>query len=545
MRIGIGMGLGFGGQVLSSSAPWTPADLGADLSLWLDAEDTASITLNGSNVAQWDDKSGNDRHVSQGSASAQPEFAATGLNSKPTLRFNSPTQGRHLLSSVNFPSMTGGVSAIVVAQVDTVDNWNGYVGVGALVANTSNFEFYRQVGGNSGNLVISANRDQPGGNLNFRFRNNVDTPPVQGSPHIATTVISGATGLAGFMSVNGGGNLPLGGGTEHPTGTFIPQGTGIIRVGVGFFSGDIAASAMRGRISEIVMSASPWATTDRQRLEGYLAWKWGLVANLPGTHPYRYTPPTTDEPAWDADALSYIGRVQNADAQALELNVRIAIDNFVKGCKADGIWDAIKASAILAGARTLEGALQPLVGSAPTNFNFISGDYNRTTGLVGDGATKYLNSNRNNNADPQDSRHVSVFVTVGETRNATRCALASSDPLSGAGTTELLSTPAARFFRINRSSSSFPVVTTASIYGLLAAERNNAANCSARFNNNTQTLSDTSSAPTANQIDLYRRGTASYSDARLAFYSIGESLDLAQLDARVTALINAYAAAIP
>jgi hypothetical protein len=34
-------------------------------------------------------------------------------------------------------------------------------------------------------------------------------------------------------------------------------------------------------------------------------------------------------------------------------------------------------------------------------------------------------------------------------------------------------------------------------------------------------------------------------NARLAFYSIGESLDLALLDARVTALINAFAAAIP
>ena len=34
-------------------------------------------------------------------------------------------------------------------------------------------------------------------------------------------------------------------------------------------------------------------------------------------------------------------------------------------------------------------------------------------------------------------------------------------------------------------------------------------------------------------------------DARLAFYSIGESLDLALLDTRVTNLINAYAAAIP
>jgi hypothetical protein len=35
------------------------------------------------------------------------------------------------------------------------------------------------------------------------------------------------------------------------------------------------------------------------------------------------------------------------------------------------------------------------------------------------------------------------------------------------------------------------------------------------------------------------------SAARLAFYSIGESLNLALLDARVTDLINAFGAAIP
>jgi hypothetical protein len=56
---------------------------------------------------------------------------------------------------------------------------------------------------------------------------------------------------------------------------------------------------------------------------------------------------------------------------------------------------AIKASCILAGARTLAGALVPLAGAAPTNVGpFVSGDYNRKTGLVGDGSTKYLNSNR-------------------------------------------------------------------------------------------------------------------------------------------------------
>jgi hypothetical protein len=52
----------------------------------------------------------------------------------------------------------------------------------------------------------------------------------------------------------------------------------------------------------------------------------------------------------DPDAAAYITAVETADGQALEEKTKIAIDNFVLGCKADGIWDAIKASCILAGA---------------------------------------------------------------------------------------------------------------------------------------------------------------------------------------------------
>ena len=105
----------------------------------------------------------------------------------------------------------------------------------------------------------------------------------------------------------------------------------------------------------------------------------------------------------DPDAMAYLRAVEDADNQALEQGVQQAVNQFVIGCKSDGIWSAIKASCILAGARTLNGALVPLVGIAPTNFNFVAGDYNRKTGLVGDGSTKYLDSNRNNNADPQNN----------------------------------------------------------------------------------------------------------------------------------------------
>ncbi len=96
---------------------------------------------------------------------------------------------------------------------------------------------------------------------------------------------------------------------------------------------------------------------------------------------------------------------------SLETGVKDAINSFVVYCKAQGIWTAINASCILAGARTLSGALVPLKGTAPTNFNFVSGDYNRETGLKGDALTKYLDSNRNSNADPQDSFHMAVYGT--------------------------------------------------------------------------------------------------------------------------------------
>lgn len=142
--------------------------------------------------------------------------------------------------------------------------------------------------------------------------------------------------------------------------------------------------------------------------------------------------PTYDGLVSDPDANTYLAAVQAADGQLLEPDVRIAVNNFIVGCKTDGIWSAIKASCILAGARTLNGALVPLVGTAPTNFNFVDGDYNRETGLVGDGSTKYLDSNRNNDADPQDSKHISVYASTTATNNpATAVSYLGASSVSG------------------------------------------------------------------------------------------------------------------
>jgi hypothetical protein len=68
----------------------------------------------------------------------------------------------------------------------------------------------------------------------------------------------------------------------------------------------------------------------------------------------------------------------------------------------------------------------------------------------------------------------------------------------------------------------------------------------ARASGTTVTLLQNSNSPLSGNVFVFARNTgAAASNARIAFYSIGESLDLADLDTRVTNLINAYAAQIP
>jgi hypothetical protein len=253
----------------------------------------------------------------------------------------------------------------------------------------------------------------------------------------------------------------------------------------------------------------------------------------------------------DADAIAYVNAVEAADGQLLEFGVGKAINDFVVGCKLDNTWSAIKASCILAGARTLAGALIPLVGAAPTNFNFVSGDYNRKTGLVGNGSSKYLNSNRNNNADPQNSKHISVYASARNSESESRSYIGAVFVSGSSFASQLLSSATASKLsaRLHDATTSTSAGNLHSANGLFAASRNNSSNYVLRGSSISETITVASNPPSSNNIFVFSRnldGSPSlYSDARLAFYSIGESLNLALLDARVSALITAFGVAIP
>jgi hypothetical protein len=253
----------------------------------------------------------------------------------------------------------------------------------------------------------------------------------------------------------------------------------------------------------------------------------------------------------DKDAAVYLNAVAVADGEQLEPAVRKAINDFVIGCKRDNIWNAIKASCILAGARTLTGALTALKGSSPTNNGpFVSGDYNRETGLVGNGTSKYLNSNRNNNADPQDSNHIAVYASELDSNAGGIGIYAGAGVAAAAGSTMLVergSTPGA--LRGRSRSATLSSASANEAVGLLAVGRSGSADHVLRTGGTSSTHSVASDTPLNATVWVFASNNAgsatNVTNGRLAFYSIGESLDLALLDTRVSALITALGAAIP
>ena len=201
------------------------------------------------------------------------------------------------------------------------------------------------------------------------------------------------------------------------------------------------------------------------------------------------------------------------------------------------------------GARTLDGALVPLVGTAPTNNNFVSGDYNRKTGLVGNNSTKYLNSNRANDADAQNNQHLAGYVGEVVGSSSALFAVLGTGSVAIAGSSFMSFRPSDGLMSYESRSNATWVdggaVTSARFVGI---SRSGSANFVVRYGASSFTRTQASATPAAGDIFVFARnqsGTgAAFSAQRLSFYSIGESLDLGLLRGRVDSLVSAIGAAI-
>ena len=250
----------------------------------------------------------------------------------------------------------------------------------------------------------------------------------------------------------------------------------------------------------------------------------------------------------DADALAYVLSVEEADGQRLESNVTLAIDNFVKGLKSDATWDDIDHCCVLAGARTIAGAIKPLKGTAPSQNAFETADYDRKTGLLGSTAnTKYLDTNVNGNTFTQDDFHMSLRVSA-VPASSTYWLMGAGFTSSGAS--EIFTSGGGYLFR-NQSGTSDGLSPTASdtIADFIGSSRSVSANFAMRVGTLSRDpgSSRASQAPFNGNIYVFRTLSLStlFYPGRIAWYSLGSAVDMALLRTRVNTLLSDIGSAIP
>jgi hypothetical protein len=269
---------------------WNPSMIST--ALWLDAADASTVTTVSGAVSQWNDKSGGATNFTQGTAGARPATGSATLNGRNVLTFDG---GDTLLAGDALDNVWTGAAfhLFCVAKNDDVTSSNGAIltKTAGGADNQRSFAYYIR----TSKLQLVAHYDLIGGNFSI----------VDGSTSVSNSAwtigtaayTSTGTGTADTtsrvqMTVDGADQTEVVSAFAGNLGT-IQNGTAQLAVGsLAGTAGTLNGVPLTGAIGEIIVTASVLSTLNRQRIEGYLAHKWGLTANLPNDHPYKTVGPT-------------------------------------------------------------------------------------------------------------------------------------------------------------------------------------------------------------------------------------------------------------
>jgi hypothetical protein len=267
------------GSTPLSVSGWTPASLGSGLALWLDATDPSTITV-ATGVSQWRDRSGNARHFTQPTPANQPDYSASSFFGQPGVTFDGVNDVMNL-TGVNsiLANRTHGVywvfrrigngSGDAYRPVIGVRHVNGTADVGALhyVKNS--------------NLLGASYPYYFGGGGSFNYDLSSGTAYDNATGYVMAFQANAPSGASAWQIHRNG--LLEGTTTNIATPTAVVDGYTLgAQISPARFS--------HVTVAEVILVQNTDQAT-RQRVEGYLAHKWGLTANLPAGHPYRTNPP--------------------------------------------------------------------------------------------------------------------------------------------------------------------------------------------------------------------------------------------------------------
>ena len=245
-----------------------PTDI-ANLGLWLDADDASSFTLTGTDVDQWNDKSGNSRHVVQATPANKPSrlvfdgryglfFNGTSdqLTSSTTYSFTEAVTGKWTSFAVFRPNIVSGVRSILDMDNETARLAQNIRANGTII---DGLAF------NTGGTAYTDTYPSAGIAIGYTY---------------IASVVRGATTIETFL--NGASN-----GTTATAGTVATTASA---VRVGAHQGGSPSQFFSGYILEVIHYNAELSSGDRAAIELYLRNKWVFDAQHEPAPPVRLPP---------------------------------------------------------------------------------------------------------------------------------------------------------------------------------------------------------------------------------------------------------------
>ena len=209
------------------------------LAIWLDGADSSSISKDASDmIEKWADKSGNDVNATQTNGSYKPKYIPAYLNNRSVVKFDGSNDkmtfsGTHTIQTLYL--------VLNSTDLGNFDGWrwpfSGYNNGGSKVDLGYGRAGQKDIGGNFAYIYGLGNTESE----NFR-------------PLNAFKILKSE-----FGSPTERNQWKLGRGDDE----------------------------WKGHIAEVIAYSESPTTSESEKIEGYLAHKWGLTEALPNSHPYK------------------------------------------------------------------------------------------------------------------------------------------------------------------------------------------------------------------------------------------------------------------
>ena len=246
-------------------ADWLPSNAN-NLAVWLKGD--TGVTATGTSVTTWADQSGNSNDAIIAAGAASPSTVANAINNYTAIQFDGADDYMAIADAATIDCNSTGVSMFFVANVAT---------------GITTGQFLASKGGASYafGAINTAAGTTNGGVFNNSSSYYSTKDGLSPNNYQILGVVGGTmAGLNDYFWMDG---TSYGASNRVSADNSDPLYLGNFNNASNFFNGSIA---------EVIIFNSVISDGDRQKVEGYLAQKYGIWPRLPASHPYKYLTPT-------------------------------------------------------------------------------------------------------------------------------------------------------------------------------------------------------------------------------------------------------------